>query len=122
MGYHKAINLNYETDGDFHNDYISCLKHAYLDLEPFGSVTNELKLNLESNLLTINDFSNGLLESAKVLSSINKIDLSYLSTTCENQLLKMTYCPICKDISLSNAKICHSYCLNVMRYVKTLNE
>lgn len=118
IAYHKAVYSS--KPGDFHVDYVNCLKHTYKDhkdLEPFGQVSKELSSKLKANLLAAGDFTNGLLESAHVFSDINKIDVNVLSETCQNQLLKMTYCPICNDLSRSNVRTCHSYCLNIMRYM-----
>lgn len=117
IAYHKAVNLNYQTDGDFHDDYANCLKHTYKDLEPFGSVSKDLSIKLKLNLKAASDFTNGLLESSDVLSDMNKIDVNALSETCQNQLVKMTDCPSCKGLSRTNVRTCHSYCLNIMRYV-----
>lgn len=117
IAYHKAVNLNYQTDGDFHVDYVNCLKHTYKDLEPFGSISKELSIKLKMNLMAASDFTNGLLDSAVALSDINRIDVNTLGETCQNQLLKMTYCHICNGLSRINVRTCHSYCLNIMRYV-----
>ncbi|KAL5290035.1 GPC5 family protein [Megaselia abdita] len=115
IAYHKAVNYNYQTDGDFHVDYANCLKHIYKDLEPFGSVSNDLSTKLKLNLKAASYFTNSLLESAAVLSDINKIDVNTLSETCQNQLVKMTDCPMCNGLSRTSVRTCHSYCLNIMR-------
>lgn len=117
IAYHKAIDLNYKTDGDFHADYVNCLKHTYKDLEPFGSVSKDLSIKLKQSLKAASDFTNGLLESANVLSDLNRIDVNTLSETCQNQLVKMTHCPLCNGLSKLSVRTCHSYCLNIMRYV-----
>lgn len=115
IAYHKAVNLNYQTDGEFHDDYLNCLEHAYKDLEPFGSISKDLTSKLKFSFKTASDFTKSLLESADVLSNIDKIDVNTLSETCQNQLVKMTYCPLCKGMSRINVRTCHSYCLNIIR-------
>lgn len=115
VAYHQAVHLNKNNYGDLHEDYVSCLKHTFDDLQPFGKIPKDLNKNLLQSITTATVFINALEQSASVLASTDELDSMYLTQTCQKQLLKMSYCPSCIGLQKKQVKTCYSYCSNVMR-------
>ena len=115
VAYHHVVHLNKENYGELHEDYISCLKHTYDDLQPFGAIPKEITRNLMQSLQTAHIFINALYQSAEVLSETDELYATHLSESCQKHLLKMSYCPSCNGLQKAHVKPCYSYCMNVLR-------
>lgn len=115
VAYHQAVHLSKENYGELHEDYNNCLKHTFDDLQPFGTIPKDIKRNLMQSIQTAQIFMSTLLQSAEVLSETNELYATHLTTQCQKQLLKMSYCPSCNGMQKSQVKTCYSYCMNVLR-------
>ncbi|XP_069967779.1 division abnormally delayed protein isoform X2 [Bactrocera oleae] len=113
VAYHQAVHLSKDNYGELHEDYINCLKHTFDDLQPFGSIPQEIKRNLLQSVQTATMFLNSLQQSAEVLSETDQLYSLYLTDSCQKHLLKMSYCPSCNGLQKTQVKPCYSYCMNV---------
>lgn len=112
VAYHETVHKN---NGDLHDDYISCLKHTYHDIQPFGNTPRDVKQNLMQSLQPTNVFMNALLQSASIWGETDGLYSMYMTDKCQMHLLKMSHCPGCHGLVKNQVKTCHSYCMNVMR-------
>lgn len=116
VAYHNVIDSS-SSNGLFTEKFQSCLKVKMMDAEAFGDIPNQIAGSLIKSLeasrvlyqaLTL---GNAVLQRAdSVLVSANSLQ----QQACYKALLRMTYCPKCKNIA-SSVMPCSGFCTNVIR-------
>lgn len=105
--YHHSINPKLT---DFNDDYKECLQETQAEIRPFGDSPTVILALVSRSFQAARTFLDALNLGVEVINSTNHLEIA---TECQQSLIKLLYCPICRG--MVSVRSCNGYCMNVVR-------
>ncbi|KAK7889886.1 hypothetical protein WMY93_025446 [Mugilogobius chulae] len=96
----RTFKSSASSDVILSEDYLECVAKQQETLRPFGDIPRDMKMKVVRAFVTARSFVQGLIVSGEVVRKVSQVSLS---PECVKALMKLVYCPHCRDTMIQVA-------------------